>query len=517
MPLNVVPFDNRKQQHPTDSHLPEWLAKHEFLMLIVAPAGSGKTTLLLNILLRIYKQYWHRILIFSPTIHNDAKWEHLKEASEVVLPPPDKNTMMNNGCTDMDIDIEDLDDHLGGLALQKQEDSESWHKDNRTRDLDDLKENDIADPFETDRNTTKRVGLSKLAYEASLHMAGPSFPYKTKGKKGGKTSKDDALKHDYKAERLSALVAKPPLPLLVKCNRSCTSHLVSTPKTRFERATNKEHHDLMYPNRQRIQNPFDTVDRPNKHHKKDVPKKDKQSKQDAPKDVKKTQKESGPTNGVDPDEDFHEEYSEDTLNRIMEEIDNKVKELQKTCSKSELAMYMPRTLWVFDDMVGSGLFNNRRANAFKRLTVRRRHYYSSMMGVTQAYKEIPKTTRTNADILIFFRIDSEEELVTIYREYPMGHNYQAWRKIVEYCTKDPYSFCMFNLQTADRNFRITKNFDEPLSLEKQHAIIGGHHAVSGSDVPPSPSSDSYDSGTHMMSDEEDMDSDDVQDSLSRPY
>ena len=90
MDLSIIPYDDRTQQHLVNSQLPDWLPKHEFLMLIVAPAGSGKTTLLLNMLLRIYKQYWHQIFLFSPTIHNDGKWEHLKKERQVLLPMVDK-------------------------------------------------------------------------------------------------------------------------------------------------------------------------------------------------------------------------------------------------------------------------------------------------------------------------------------------------------------------------------------------------------------------------------------------
>ena len=43
------------------------LLQHEFTVGIIAPKGSGKTTTIIN-MLRMYKGYFHQIVIMSPTI-----------------------------------------------------------------------------------------------------------------------------------------------------------------------------------------------------------------------------------------------------------------------------------------------------------------------------------------------------------------------------------------------------------------------------------------------------------------
>ena len=58
--------------HPNSPN--EVLPKHEFSMGLIAPKGSGKTTLLINLML-YYKKYFHTIIIFSPTVKNDDKWD----------------------------------------------------------------------------------------------------------------------------------------------------------------------------------------------------------------------------------------------------------------------------------------------------------------------------------------------------------------------------------------------------------------------------------------------------------
>jgi len=84
--LDIVGFDDREQRHPPGFDLPPWMPMHEFFMLIVAPAGCGKTTLILNLLLRIYRAYFNKIIVFSPTIHNDQKWKHLTSNKNVLRP-----------------------------------------------------------------------------------------------------------------------------------------------------------------------------------------------------------------------------------------------------------------------------------------------------------------------------------------------------------------------------------------------------------------------------------------------
>ena len=53
------------------------LPVHEFTLGLIAPKGAGKTTTIIN-LLNFYKGYFHSILVFSPTIESDEKWDWAK-------------------------------------------------------------------------------------------------------------------------------------------------------------------------------------------------------------------------------------------------------------------------------------------------------------------------------------------------------------------------------------------------------------------------------------------------------
>lgn len=83
-----------------------------------------------------------------------------------------------------------------------------------------------------------------------------------------------------------------------------------------------------------------------------------------------------------PEECFYSQYDEETLQDIMDEQMRMVK-LLKNCGKSK--HLANRILIVFDDLVGSSLFSNRKDNPFKKLNSNHRHYSASLLMVTQIF------------------------------------------------------------------------------------------------------------------------------------
>lgn len=99
-------------KHPDPPH-PN-LPSHEFSCLMVAPRGSGKTTLVLNLLSKLYKKYFQRIVVFSPTMHGDTKWESVRKQTGILAKWDDP---LEDGA------------NSGALKKQKQEDPESDSED----------------------------------------------------------------------------------------------------------------------------------------------------------------------------------------------------------------------------------------------------------------------------------------------------------------------------------------------------------------------------------------------------
>ena len=78
--INEIPIPPGANHPPPKSSV---LPNHEFTMGVIAPKGQGKTTLLINFIL-FYRNYFNQIIILSPTIKNDPKWDYLKEQEVLV-------------------------------------------------------------------------------------------------------------------------------------------------------------------------------------------------------------------------------------------------------------------------------------------------------------------------------------------------------------------------------------------------------------------------------------------------
>ena len=162
-----------------------------------------------------------------------------------------------------------------------------------------------------------------------------------------------------------------------------------------------------------------------------------------------------------PEEHYHNDYNEEVFMEIMEEQMNLIRLLKKYKQPKYLAN---RILIVFDDLVGSSLFSGKRSSYFKGVNTRHRHYSASFIMVSQGYKEIPKTIRTNWTCLIVFEIGNEKEVEVIYEEWPMGLKRDDWMELYQYATAGDHSFLYINFQKPKR-LRLMKNFEEYLFIE----------------------------------------------------
>lgn len=85
--------------------------------------------------------------------------------------------------------------------------------------------------------------------------------------------------------------------------------------------------------------------------------------------------------GYIPEDCFYSDYDEDTLKEIMDEQLKMVRLLKAKGKSKHLAN---RILIIFDDLVGSSLFNGKKDNPFKMLNTNHRHYSASLLMVSQA-------------------------------------------------------------------------------------------------------------------------------------
>jgi energy-coupling factor transporter ATP-binding protein EcfA2 len=525
IPLDIVGFDDREQRHPPGITMPEWMPMHEFFMLIVAPAGCGKTTLILNLLLRIYHHYFNKIIVFSPTIHNDQKWKHLMNTKHVLRPNPHKKVWLPK-----------LKEKQGDTVTANPSPTSDDPTPEEKEWLEMQKDLFLLENFKDKKGVKKRLGSTQFKMWKYLSSQ-PQYDHRSLSGQSI-ASADQILNKKRRIERLSSFIAQPTTPILAQQLKDYNRVLglpeptVVTPEDRrifsstaaylaicgesggrrghggrnnvigrqrgeggqfrqdmrgrgserghrggnrpFLRRGNHSRADAhTFPNHHNHHhNDQYDVHNENKHR---------DHQQSSQYGLEGHDDEESAQSNDDKDEELeemnqgrvskkwlHEEYSEETLDEAMKYQDKVVACLTKMKRDMTQADHI---CWVFDDMVGSGLFNQKRNNAFKRLSVRRRHFCSSVIGVVQAYKEFPKTSRNNCNVYILFRIDSEDELSVIYKDFPCGLSAEHWKIVYEYCVREPYGFMMINTQVKDPTLRIIKNFNEPLYIpqdKRQH-------------------------------------------------
>lgn len=345
--LKVVPLREPKgAEHPEP--ISDVLPKHEFSMLMIAPRGSGKTTLILNLVTKMYKGFFHRIYVFSPTMAGDPKWEAAKKIKGVL--GKNKNDPDKAG--------------KKGKSLDEEEEDED-------------------DPV-SDEDSEEERGGGRGGHKKSLY-----------------------------SQSWSSLFAK----------------VTPEPRQMFDGVRTTR--DLW------------------EFAKGDM------AKSAGSKEKKFT--------GRLQKKDMFRDYDEDDLTKIMNETMDKIDKLRK---KGWTKHKADRQLIIFDDLVGSTLFSAKRNNPFRRLNTTLRHYSTSVMMVSQGYKEVPKTARVNSTCVILFRIANEAEIKSIYEENSCGLNEEEWRRVYEYCTKDPFSFLLINYGKPEKE-RMWRNFDEMIPINPQ--------------------------------------------------
>ena len=70
-PIKLKEYEVRQSKYNVVGKLP-------MRSVLLGQSGSEKTILLQNMILDIYKGLWERVYIFSPSIHVDHSWEHVK-------------------------------------------------------------------------------------------------------------------------------------------------------------------------------------------------------------------------------------------------------------------------------------------------------------------------------------------------------------------------------------------------------------------------------------------------------
>ena len=173
---------------------------------------------------------------------------------------------------------------------------------------------------------------------------------------------------------------------------------------------------------------------------------------------------------------FSDQFS---LYPIIQHQQDVIEFLNDNEHKEDAKYIVDRVLIILDDQAGLFKMGNSN-NPFVNFVLKHRHFSTSIIVVTQAYKAIPKAIRTNMNVLILFEIANSAELHAVYEEYPDRLDEDQWQalywKIID---SEPYSFYYFNnhFPTGER---IHERFELKYKIKQRSKRTGEEDVLESS-------------------------------------
>lgn len=179
-----------------------------------------------------------------------------------------------------------------------------------------------------------------------------------------------------------------------------------------------------------------------------------------------------------PKENVYTTFSEAVLQRIRDNQNDVVEYLETHGHEDDAPMRIDRICIIFDDPVGTPLFSDSKETVFKKINTGHRHGSFDLITVSQGYKEIPKTVRTNFSAMIFFKIANESEINSIYEENAAGMTKEEWYEAYRYATAERYCFYYINYQNPYRNAEgdplVMRNFTDRIEYTTDDNVLLKH-------------------------------------------
>jgi len=405
--LHVLPIKVPDDyMHPPPPH--DMLLQHPFTLNFTSPKGAGKTTLILN-MLRFYKNYFHRIYVFSPTVANDPKWD-------VIM---DEQLIARNHSLETFL----YEENKALLARREKPPGAKDEKEENAYEVKQIHETSAKKKAERKKNKIMVAGRIQFIKNSAGNFlnknpktmvccapvpAEDRFAFPRGDRNVGIDGEGEMIDTSWYLSNPNPLLKKRKISdfdmgSMRRPIESYRSKTVSNPKM--------EDIKWLFPSGKLTK---DCIV--------------------ADADPKKLQ----------------------AILDIQQEIINSLEKAGKNLMDAD------RICFIMDDLVGSDLLSKSNdARAFTGLNTRHRHFSASILMVAQGYKEILATVRNNMSGLILFRMPNEKELEKIYQENPCQLPKETWLDMYHYATEEDYSFLYVNYQKPIGQ-QCYKNFTEQL-------------------------------------------------------
>lgn len=165
-----------------------------------------------------------------------------------------------------------------------------------------------------------------------------------------------------------------------------------------------------------------------------------------------------------------DEYVHNGKVKILDSVDeNILKRIWNECRayKRDNKQNRKQTLIYFDDCYGQeGFTTYSGKGVINQLTTKGNHSDISTICVVQRLVYCTPTIRANAECIITFSPEGEDDRKLLFKQYGVG-TFQSFGKMIEHSTKEPYTTFMINRQGpgASRYFHNFKLIKNPENIE----------------------------------------------------
>lgn len=122
---------------------------------------------------------------------------------------------------------------------------------------------------------------------------------------------------------------------------------------------------------------------------------------------------------------------------------------------------------IFDDMVSSGAFGNRKKSKLNNLIILCRHHNINIFITAQHIKAIPAIIRSNCRLFVIFKSNNYKKLLeNVYSEISGIISQQKFEELYHYATTDLHDALVVIINNSiNEKHRIRKNFTEYLDYD----------------------------------------------------
>jgi hypothetical protein len=122
---------------------------------------------------------------------------------------------------------------------------------------------------------------------------------------------------------------------------------------------------------------------------------------------------------------------------------------------------------IFDDMVSTGAFGNRKKSKLNNLIILCRHHHINIIITTQHIKAIPPIIRSNVKVFCIFKSNNYKKLLeNVYSEVSGIISQDKFEELYQYATQNLHdALVVITSNDMEEKYKIRKNWDTMLMLE----------------------------------------------------